>query len=76
MQTPTDCLWATYRLYLIDGGMAGFGKVDLGNADHRMLWIDITKTLVFGFHSSPLSKRPNDSISLHDPQITTCHNYV
>lgn len=72
--TPINCIWATYGLDIINGGMTGFGKTDVGNADHRMLWLDIAETSLFGFQPSPPSKQPHNSILLHNPAVVRRYN--
>jgi hypothetical protein len=76
-QTPIDTVWTTAGLVVNSGGMTGFGSLDLGSADHRLLWIDLNKESMFGYYPSPPQRRPKDSIPLHDPRtIRKYNNFV
>lgn len=57
---PIDAFWSTFGLDITNGGMMGFGSVDLGSANHRILWLDIDKESVFGFCPPSPQKQPNN----------------
>jgi exonuclease III len=73
-QQQIDALWTSPGLDLIDGGFTGFQEYDMGSADHRILWIDISDESIYGFQAPPPAKRPNDGIPLHDPRIVDRYN--
>ena len=73
-QTPIDTVWMTLGLDCTRCGMTGFGELDLGSADHRLLWMDVSLDSVFGMRPPPPTKRPTDSLPLNDPRIVTRYN--
>jgi exonuclease III len=75
-QIPIDTIWSTAGLHITKGGMTGFGSLDLGSADHRMLWIDITQDSMFGFRPPPPQRRPQETLPLHDPRIVNRYNRI
>ena len=75
-QTPIDTIWTTPGLTITQTGMTGFGELDLGSADHRMLWIDVDKESMFGFRPPPPQRRPNNTLPLNDPRIVKRYNKI
>ena len=75
-QTPIDTIWITPGLTITQTGMTGFGEMDLGSADHRMLWIDVNQESMFGFRPPPPQRRPNNTLPLHDPRIVRRYNKI
>jgi hypothetical protein len=67
--TPIDAIWTSPGIDCTAGGMLGFGQLDQGKIDHRLLWLEISEPSIFGYSPSPPAKRSNNSIPLHDPLI-------
>ena len=75
-QIPIDTIWCTPGLNVLQGGMTGFGSLDLGSADHRLLWLDVSLESMFGFRPPPPQRRPQDTLPLHDPRIIKRYNRI
>ena len=73
-QTPIDTIWSSPGLVFTIGGMTGFGELDLGSADHRCLWVDVTHDSLYGMRPPPPMKRPTNSFPLNDPRVITKYN--
>jgi ribosomal protein L22 len=57
--------------------MTGFGEVQIGSSDHRLLWIDITCSTLFGFQVPAPAPRPKNFFPIQDPlAITRYNNYL
>ena len=54
--------------------MSGFGSLDVGNTDHRMLWVDFDAASLFGYRTPPLAPIEQQGISLHDPRLSHRYN--
>ena len=49
--SPIDCVFASPQLKIRNGGLLSFGRLD---SDHRALWIDIPKFLLYGYNPPPM----------------------
>ncbi len=54
--------------------MTGLGEIDLGTANHCLLWLDIDTESVFGFRPPVPQRRPDHSLQLHDPKVIRRYN--
>ena len=45
---PIDGMWTSPSIDILAAGYSGFGEYSIGNADHRLLWIDVSTTSCFG----------------------------
>jgi hypothetical protein len=54
--------------------MHGFGSLDMGYTDHRMLWIDIDTDSLLGYQPPPLAPIQQIGIPLQDPAIANRYN--
>jgi len=70
---PIDGIWISPGLQISAAGMTGFGELH-PDPDHRILWIDVTTSSLFGFQAPPPDKRPLHSIPLHNP--TAIKKYI
>ena len=66
---PIDAIWTTPGIDCNQCGMLGFGQLDQGRVDHRLLWVDIDEQSIFGFKPPPPAKRPSHGIPLRDPKL-------
>lgn len=46
---PVDGLWISPGIHCHRVGMTGFGEIDISDADHRLLWINVPDTYLYGF---------------------------
>ena len=45
--SPIDCIFASAQIAIRNGGLLSFGRLD---SDHRALWIDVPKFLLYGYN--------------------------
>ena len=50
---PIDAIWISPGIDCNACGMLGFGQIDQGNTDHRIIWMDIEEQSIFGFKLPP-----------------------
>jgi len=74
--TPIDGIWCSPGLEVTAGGMTGFSDL-YPYSDHRLLWIDISSSSLFGFQAPTPAKRPTNSLPVKDPKaMRRYNNYV
>jgi hypothetical protein len=66
---PTNGIWCSPGLEILQAGMTSFGSPDVESADHRMLWIDISVNTIFGYRPSILAPIQQAGIPMQNPEI-------
>ena len=66
--SPIDCIFTSPQLRIRNGGLLSFGRLD---SDHRGIWIDIPKFLIFGYNPPPLLHHNARRLKLNDPRVVT-----
>ena len=73
-EIAVDGIWSSPSLEITQCGMAGFGEMQVGKTDHRILWLDISVFSAFGYQPpSPAYKQPN-RLSLNNPTCIKRYN--
>ena len=58
-EIAVDGMWCSPGLDIEQCGMSGFGEVNIGKTDHRILWVDISMKSAFGYiPPAPTYKQP------------------
>jgi hypothetical protein len=52
---PIDGIWCSPSIDVVSAGMTGFGSLDVGKIDHRILWADFYDNDLFGYRPPPLA---------------------
>ena len=66
--SPIDCILASAQIVIRNGGLLSFGRLD---SDHRALWIDIPKFILYGYNPPPLLSPNAHRLKLTDPKVVT-----
>ena len=64
--SPIDAIFGTPTLAGIYSGFMAFGRMD---SDHRLLWIDIPRILLFGYNPPNLLSPHARKLKLSDPRV-------
>jgi hypothetical protein len=57
---PIDGIWCSPSIDIVSASMTGFGSLDVGKTDHRMLWADFyQQDDLFGYQPPPPSHQYN-----------------
>jgi hypothetical protein len=64
---PVDGLWCSPALPITAAGMSGFGDIQIDNADHRLLWVDLPNEFLFGFNPPSLPTQIHNRLNLKNP---------
>ena len=75
---PIDCIFGSASLSIAQGGFLFFKKL---LSEHRGIWIDIPKHLLFGYNPPQHTCRSARRLKLQDPRIVaryidTLHQYL
>ena len=73
-EIAVDGIWCSPGLDIIQCGMTGFGEIQIGRTDHRMLWVDISKFSAFGYNPpAPAYRQPNRLV-VSNPKVVQKYN--
>ena len=73
---PIDGMWTSPSIDILAAGYSGFGEYPIGNADHRLLWIDVSTTSCFGIDlPRPIYRQPR-RLTLQDPRVVKRYNRI
>ena len=64
--SPIDCIFASPNLACKKGGFLSFSKLV---SDHRGIWCDIPKALLFGFNPPPITHPNARRLIMEDPRV-------
>ena len=64
---PIDCIFGSPSISCAKAGFLSFSKLV---SDHRGIWIDVPKALIFGFNPPTLANPQARRLKLHDPRVT------
>jgi hypothetical protein len=64
--SPIDCIFVSPQIRIQKGGLLSFGRLD---SDHRGIWIDIPKFLIYGYNPPPFLNPKARRLKLEDPRI-------
>ncbi len=73
--TPIDGIWTSPSIDITAAGYSGFGEYSIGNADHRLLWVDVSTTSCFGLDPPRPSYRQPRRLTIHDPRVVKRYNH-
>jgi hypothetical protein len=73
---PVDKLWCSPGLPITAASMTGFGEIQINNADHRMLWVDLPNDFLFGFCPPPLPTITPNRLNLRNPKVIARYNKI
>ena len=71
---PIDGIWTSAAIDILAAGYSGFGEYAIGNADHRLLWIDVTAHSCLGLQPPTPAYRQPRRLTLQDPRIVKRYN--
>lgn len=69
-----DAVWVSPGISPVCCRMTGFGEYDIGQTDHRLLWLDVDSKSIFGYETPNPEKQPANFFPINDPAVVQRYN--